>query len=137
MQQPGHPKAVVLFDGVCNLCSAAVQWIIRRDRKAYFLFASLQSEAGHRLLEQYGLPVAATPESIVLIENGKAYQQSSAVLRIAKHLSGGSKVLYPLLLIPPFIRNGIYRWIARNRYKWWGQKNECWLPSPALKQRFL
>ncbi|WP_118951789.1 thiol-disulfide oxidoreductase DCC family protein [Taibaiella helva] len=135
MQQPG--KAIVLFDGVCNLCSAAVQLIIRHDPGAIFRFTSLQSEQGQALLEAYGIPIKQSPESLVLIMDGKAWQYSSAALRIAGKLRGWYRLLYPLILLPAWLRDPLYRWIARNRYRWWGRKEECWLPAPELRDRFL
>lgn len=130
-------KAIILFDGVCNLCNSAVQLVIRNDPKAYFHFASLQSEAGAALLTQYHIPAKAIPESLVLIEQGKVYQYSAAALRIARKLKGIYPALYPFILLPGFIRDAVYKFIARNRYKWWGKQDSCWLPTPELKTRFL
>ncbi|WP_118973031.1 thiol-disulfide oxidoreductase DCC family protein [Taibaiella koreensis] len=135
MQEAG--KAIVLFDGVCNLCSAAVKLIIRHDPGDYFRFASLQSEQGQALLQQYSLPVLQSPESLVLIEKGKAWQYSAAALRIAGKLNGGYRLFYPLIFLPSWLRDPVYRWIARNRYRWWGRQDECWLPTPELRARFL
>jgi len=129
-----HP--IVFFDGVCNLCNGAVQFIIARDRKNVFYFASLQSDTAKEKLK----PIGVEPEhvlSIVLLSEGKAYQQSSAVLRIARKLSWPWPVFYVLILIPPFIRDSIYRFIAHNRYRWFGKRESCWLPDPQLKSRFL
>lgn len=133
----GEIKAIVLFDGVCNLCNTAVQLIIKHDPSAYFLFASLQSEAGKNLLQQYHLVEQLTPESLVLIEKGKAWQYSAAALRIARKLKSWHRLFYPLILLPAFLRDPVYKWIARNRYRWFGRLENCWLPSPELKQRFL
>jgi len=130
-------NAIILFDGVCNLCSASVQLVIRNDPKGYFQFASLQSIAGKELMLQYNLAEWDTPESLVLIENGKAYQFSTAALRIARKLKGLYPLLYIFIIVPPFIRNSVYNFIAKNRYKWWGKQESCWLPSPELKMRFL
>src|ERR1700742_3776398 len=102
-------KAIILFDGVCNLCNATVQMIIKKDKADYFRFASLQSDIGKQLLSQYHLPVLAEPESIVLIEQGKVYQYATAALRIAGRLSGWRRLLYPLVYFPSFLRNGIYK----------------------------
>lgn len=130
-------KAIILFDGVCNLCNKAVQVTIKNDAADYFRFASIQSDSGIALLTQYHLPIISNPESIVLIENGKVYQHSSAALRIAKRLSGRYRLLYFFIIVPPFIRDWVYRLIARNRYRWWGKQNSCWVPTPALKAKFL
>jgi len=135
--EQNESKAIVLFDGVCNLCNAAIQTVIKNDKRDYFRFASLQSDIGQSLLNQYHIPAPTEPESIVLIEADKAYQYSGAVLRIARKLSGAYRFLYAFIIVPPFIRNAIYKWIARNRYKWFGKQNECWLPTSALKAKFL
>jgi predicted DCC family thiol-disulfide oxidoreductase YuxK len=130
-------KAIILFDGVCNLCNASVQLVIKNDPDAYFSFASLQSNAGIDLLKKYNLPALATPESLVLIEEGKVYQYSTAVLRIARKLKSWHRFLYAFIIVPAFLRNAVYKFIARNRYKWWGKQDSCWLPTPNLKKRFL
>lgn len=129
-------NAVVLFDGVCNLCSSSVQFIINHDPKGYFKFASLQSEAGQALLQDHQLDTASL-KSLVLLEQGKAYTHSTGALRIAKRLSGAWPLLYGFIIIPPFLRNAVYNLIARNRYRWFGKKEACWLPTPALRSRFL
>lgn len=130
-------RAVILFDGVCNLCNASVQLVIRHDPDAYFSFAAIQSEAGRSLMHRYQIAAPATPESLVLIENGKAFQYSTAALRIARKLKSWHKVLAVFLVVPVFIRNAVYKLIARNRYRWWGKQDSCWLPTPELKKRFL
>ena len=127
---------VILFDGVCNLCNGSVQFVIRRDKDALFRFASLQSNSGQALLRQYGLP-ENTFNSFVLIDGGKTYTKSSAALRVAKKMRGGWRLLYGLMIVPKFIRDGIYNLIARNRYRWFGKKDACMIPTPALKSRFL
>lgn len=132
---PGIPSdhALVLFDGVCNLCSNSVQLIIKNDRKDYFRFASLQSELGIALKDRHRI----TADSIVLVEEGKVYTQSAAALRIARRLKGAYPLLFGLLIIPGFIRDGVYAFIARNRYRWFGQKEACWVPTPELKNKFI
>lgn len=130
-------NAVVLFDGVCNLCSKAVQLIIRHDPGAYFRFASLQSDMGKALLAEKDIPAPEVPESLVLIEGDKAWQYSSAALRIARRLKSWHRFLYPFIFLPLWLRDPVYKWIARNRYRWWGRKEQCWLPTPALRTRFL
>ncbi|MGB1121812.1 MAG: thiol-disulfide oxidoreductase DCC family protein [Saprospiraceae bacterium] len=126
-----HP--IILFDGVCNLCNGAVQFIIERDKKRQFRFASLQSDFG----QQYQQQVGAAVDSILLVKNDKIYQKSSAALRIARHLDGLWPLLFLFIIVPPFIRNSIYDWIARNRYRWFGKQDSCWLPTPDLKALFL
>lgn len=129
-------EAVVLFDGVCNLCNHSVNFIIDRDPEGYFQFASLQSEAGQKLLEQHGLDPQYL-DSVVLVQRGKVYKDSSAVLRIAKHLKGIWSLGRIFLIVPPFLRNLVYHFVAKNRYQWFGKKDQCRLPTPELKARFL
>jgi predicted DCC family thiol-disulfide oxidoreductase YuxK len=130
-------SATILFDGVCNLCSGFVQFVINRDPNGYFRFASLQSDVGQALLTQHGLTPAITPETIILLENGHAYAYSSAVLRIFRRLGGGWPLLYAGRVLPRFLRDAAYRFVARHRYQWFGREEACWLPTPALRQRFL
>ena len=131
-----NQQSIILFDGVCNLCNSAVQFIIKRDKKDYFSFASLQSAQGQKILSQYNLP-ANDLNSFVLIENGKPYTRSTGALKVTKKLKGLWPLLYSFIIIPKFIRDTIYKWIAGNRYKWFGKKNECMIPAPQLKARFL
>ena len=130
--------AVVLFDGVCNLCNAAVRFIIPRDPKRYFRFAPLQSETALQLLDfkTYAVDPAAT-DSVMLIENGKLFTESSAALRISRKLNRGWPLLYALIVIPRPIRDAMYRFIAKNRYRWFGKSSECMLPTPEQRSRFL
>lgn len=129
-----HP--ILLFDGVCNLCNGAVRFIIERDPAGIFRFASLQSEAAKQLLGQF--PEAPRDIStIVLIEHNRLYTKSDAALRAARHLPGAWPALYGFIIIPPAIRNIIYDWIARNRYRWFGKQDQCMMPTPELKGRFL
>lgn len=125
-----HP--IVLFDGVCNLCNGAVQFIIARDKHQDFRFASLQSTFGQQYQEQVG-----EVDSILLVEEGQVYQKSTAALRIARKLNGLWPMLFVFIIIPPFLRDFIYDIIARNRYRWFGKKESCWLPTPDLKALFL
>ena len=133
---PAAPPPIVLFDGVCNLCTGSVQFILERDRRGLFRFASLQSEVGRRLLGEQGLDADALG-SVVLIEDGQAFRESAAVLRIARHLPGAWKLLGAFLAVPRPLRDFVYRRIARNRYRWFGKTEACWLPTPELKARFL
>ena len=124
--------ATVLFDGYCNLCNASVNFVIERDKEGYFKFGPLQSEAANALGER----VTGDPDSIVLIEDGKRYEQSSAALRIARKLDGAWPLVFAFIVVPPFIRNGVYRYIARNRYQWFGKTDACRIPSPEYEARF-
>ncbi|MFN8244307.1 MAG: thiol-disulfide oxidoreductase DCC family protein [Ferruginibacter sp.] len=129
-------QPVILFDGVCNLCNSAVQFIIKRDKRAVFLFAALQSGTAQTLLQKAPATVRAL-DSFVLVENNKLYTRSAAALRVCRYLRGGWPLLYGFIIVPAFIRDGVYNWIARNRYKWFGRRQECMIPTPALKARFL
>ena len=127
---------VILFDGVCNLCNGSVQFVIRHDRKKLFRFASLQSESGQQLLQQHQLPQTDF-NSFVLIENGKVFTRSTAALKVAQKLSGPVKLLYGFIIVPKFIRDAVYNFISKNRYKWFGKKDSCMIPTPELRNRFL
>lgn len=130
-------KKIVLFDGVCNLCNDAVQRIIKHDKKDVFRFASLQSDFGKKLVEERGLDPEEI-DSIILIEPGVAYyRKSTAALEISRDLSGGYSLLKHFLIIPENLRDGIYDFIAKNRYKWFGKKDQCMIPTPELKAKFL
>ena len=129
-------QSIVLFDGVCNLCNGAVTFLIRNDKNDRFRFAALQSEMGVDLTTKYGIDTQEV-DSIVLIENDKAYVRSDAALRIAKRMSGAYPLLYVFVIIPRFLRDPIYKWVARNRYRWFEKKNQCMIPTPELKAKFL
>lgn len=129
-------KQVILFDGVCNFCNYWVNFAIKRDKKKKLHFTPLQGETAKLLLPQYNLHTTSL-SSVIFIDAGKAYTQSSAALRIAKHLDGGWKLFYGFIIIPKFIRDFFYNIIARNRYKWYGKKDSCMVPTPELKERFL
>ena len=129
-----HP--VILFDGVCNLCSSTVQFVIKRDTKNIFQFASLQSDFGNSVLQKFTLP-ADTFNTFILYKDGKIYTKSTGALLVAKQLSGVLPLLYAFIIVPSFIRDGVYDVITRNRYRWFGKKKECWIPSPMLKNKFL
>ena len=128
--------AIIFFDGVCNLCNWLVQFVIARDPAGYFQFASLQSEAAKPYLERFHISPAGL-QSVVLYENGKCYTHSAAVLQILKKMPGGWPLLYAGIILPAFLRNAAYNFIARNRYRWFGKQESCWLPTPELKSRFL
>lgn len=128
-------SGILLFDGVCNFCNSSVQFIIKRDKEAYFKFASIQSEAGQELIAQYRIPNDI--DSVILIEDGRAYTESTAALKVCRHLAGAWKLFYVLLVIPPFLRNIFYRLFAKSRYRLFGQKEACMLPSAEQRARFL
>ncbi|MEO5890720.1 MAG: thiol-disulfide oxidoreductase DCC family protein [Ferruginibacter sp.] len=131
-----NSAATILFDGVCNLCNGAVTFVIKRDRTSMIKFAALQSDAGRRLLDQYNLPADAF-NSFVFIEHGIAYTRSTAALKVCKYLTGWWPLMYGFIIVPKFIRDGIYKWIAANRYKWYGKKDQCMVPTKELRARFL
>lgn len=129
-------EAIVLFDGVCNLCNGFVNWVIDRDPKAKVMFGSLQSEEAKSLLSKFG----ESPDyldSIVAIKNDKLYKNSRAVLEICLTIGGVYKLMGVFLIVPNFIRDAVYKWVARNRYKWFGKSESCRIPTPELKSRFL
>jgi predicted DCC family thiol-disulfide oxidoreductase YuxK len=129
-------KPVILFDGVCNFCNYWVNFAIRHDKKKKLRFAPLQGETAAKLLPAHHIKPTDI-SSVILIDKGKAYTQSSASIRICKHLDGGWKLFYGLMIIPKFIRDFFYNIIARNRYKWFGKKDSCMIPPPGWKERFL
>jgi predicted DCC family thiol-disulfide oxidoreductase YuxK len=125
-----------LFDGECNLCNGAVQFVLRRDPRARFRFASLQSAAGRAVLEATGNR-AALPDSIVLVQHGRVLVKSTAALAIARGLRWPWPLLAVFWLVPYPVRDLVYDWVARNRHRWFGRRQECWVPTPALRERFL
>ncbi len=129
-----HP--IILFDGVCNFCNASINFIIKQDKHKVFRFAALQSEAGQQLLKHHNLPTTGF-ESFVLIDDGKVYMKSSAGLKVYGKLRWYWKWTQAFWLAPKFIRNAVYGWIARNRYKWFGKKEACMVPTPEVRSRFL
>jgi predicted DCC family thiol-disulfide oxidoreductase YuxK len=129
-------QPIILFDGVCNFCNSAVNFVIKKDKKKAFRFAPLQSAAGQILLNQYGLSTSDL-KSFVLIEDNEAFTKTTAALKVMKHLSTPWPLMQGFLVLPPFVRDVVYNLIARNRYKWFGKKEECMVPTPELKSRFL
>lgn len=127
---------LILFDGICNFCHYWVNFAIQRDSKKKLRFTSLQGETAKSILPAHSITPGSL-SSVIFIDNGKAYTQSSAAIRICKHLNGGWKLLYGLMVIPKFIRDPVYNIIARNRYKWFGKKEQCMIPSPEVRERFL
>ena len=129
-------SALVLFDGVCNFCNGAVNFIIARDRDAYYKFAPLQSYVGVELQVQHGID-ASKIDSIILVENEMAYMHSTAALKIAKHLNGLWPVFYAFIVIPRPIRDWAYKLFAKYRYKLFGRQDACMMPTPDVRARFL
>ena len=125
-------RPVILFDGVCNLCTGSVRFVIERDSRRQFRFASLQSAAAERLLGSRD-----QLESMVLVAGGKVYRKSTAALLIARRLDGLWPLLGAFLVIPKFLRDAVYDWIGRRRYRMFGKRDVCWTPKPELADRFL
>lgn len=128
-----HP--IVLFDGECNLCNSSVQFIIKRDSKKQFRFASLQGKKGQQVLQQFNLPPDSF-NSFLLLEGDTLCTQSTGALRMLRALGGGWQLLYAFIIVPKCIRDAVYNLIARNRYKWFGKREECMIPTPELRERF-
>lgn len=133
---PKHKK-LILFDGVCNLCNSSVQYIIKHDKKNLFMFTAIQSDAGQKIIKKYNIDTSKI-DSILLysLEKGIDYK-STAALKIANKLGFPQNLISVFFIIPPFIRNWVYDYIAKNRYKWYGKKESCMIPTPELKSRFL
>lgn len=133
---PEH-KELILFDGVCNLCNNSVQFIIKRDKKNRFMFAPLQSEVGKELITQFNINTSKTDSILLYNPKSGMYYKSTAALKIASKLGFPTNLLFAFIIIPPFIRNWVYDYIAKNRYKWYGKKESCMIPTPELKDKFL
>ena len=129
-------KDILLFDGVCNLCNGAVNFIIDHDPKGHFKFAALQSAFGQKQLQKLGFNQDEF-DSLVLLSQDKVYKKSTAALRIAKKLNGAYPLLFGFIILPPFIRNGVYDLIAKYRYAWFGKRETCRMPTPELQSRFV
>lgn len=127
---------IIFFDGVCNLCNNAVIFIIRNDKKGILKFTSLQSEYAEQALLSTKINITAL-ETFVLFESNKIYTKSTAALRVARHLRTPYNLFYIFIIIPAFIRDAVYNLIARNRYKWFGRRDTCMMPSAGLEERFL
>ncbi|WP_373496141.1 thiol-disulfide oxidoreductase DCC family protein [Aquiflexum sp.] len=127
---------IVLFDGVCNLCNSAVDFIITRDKKERFKVAALQDKATKRLLKNYQINNEYL-DSLVFIHRESVFYKSRAALEIARNLGGAWPIMYVFIIVPKFIRDPLYDWIAGNRYRWFGKKEICRLPTDKEKKRFL
>ncbi|HEX8225262.1 MAG TPA: thiol-disulfide oxidoreductase DCC family protein [Allosphingosinicella sp.] len=134
MSEPERP--VIVFDSICMLCSANARFILRHDRRRHFRLASMQSEAGAALYRRFGID-PADPETLILVENGRARRDSDAVLAIWSGLGWPWRAAGIARIVPAALRDPLYRWVARNRYRWFGRRDTCWLPGPELADRFL
>lgn len=130
-------KKIILFDGVCNLCDATVQYLIKRDNKDVFRFVALQSDLGEKIINYLGIDRSET-DSIILYEPGKAYYyKAEAAIKIAGAIGGIYKLMNVFFILPKGLNNMVYDYVAKNRYKWYGKKTECMIPTPEMKAKFL
>ncbi len=129
-------ESILLFDGHCSLCNAAVDFVLKRNTKKKLLLASIQGTAGQRVLKMYQLPPSYL-DTLVLVEQGKVYLGSTAALRVARLLGGGWPLFYALIIIPKGLRDRIYQWIGKNRYKWFGRRASCRMPTASERAHFL
>ncbi|MGM7681925.1 thiol-disulfide oxidoreductase DCC family protein [Cytobacillus sp. Hm23] len=135
MMNKDNTTPIIVFDGVCNLCNGAVQFLLKRDKRDALRFTAMQSEVAKELLVTYQVPTNV--DSFVFINGNKYYIKSTAALQVSKYLSGLWKVFYLCIIIPVPIRDFIYDWVAKNRFKWFGRRTECMLPTPETKKKFL
>lgn len=134
MANEGQP--IIFFDGICNLCQQSVQFMLTHDTKGIFSFASLQSQFAEHILAPHGISTAEM-NTFILLEKNTVYTRSTAALRVLKKLGGLWALLYVLIVVPPFVRDAVYKWIAKNRYRWFGKQESCWMPREEWKSRFL
>ncbi|WP_338358012.1 thiol-disulfide oxidoreductase DCC family protein [Yeosuana marina] len=130
-------KKIILFDGVCNLCNSSVQYVIKHDKNNIFMLAALQSEVGQQLIKEYKIDTKKTDSILLYTTKEGIRYKSTAALKIAYYLGFPNSILSVFLIVPAFIRNWVYDYIAKNRYKWYGKKESCMIPTPELKSKFL
>ena len=130
-------KQLILFDGICNLCNSSVQYVIKHDSKDKFMFTALQSEVGQQIIKEYNIDTAKTDSILLYTPEVRISSKSTAALKIAFQLGFPNNLLCVFFIIPPFVRNYVYDYIAKNRYKWYGKKESCMIPTPELKSKFL
>jgi predicted DCC family thiol-disulfide oxidoreductase YuxK len=131
-----EPKSLILFDGVCNLCNSAVNFIIDRDPEGRFEFAPLQSPLGESTLSEKGMTDASNLSTMVLVEDGRCFTRSTAALRIGRRLKFPWPLLYGMIIVPRFLRDWLYNRVAKNRYRWFGKHETCRMPTAELAARF-
>lgn len=137
MENLPKDKKIILFDGVCNLCDSTVQFIIKHDKKDVFRFVALQSDLGQEVIKYLGIDISKT-DSIILYEPGHAYYyKAEAAINIAKGLGGIYSLMGAFSILPKSLSNTVYDYVAKNRYKWYGKKSECMIPTPEMKAKFL
>jgi predicted DCC family thiol-disulfide oxidoreductase YuxK len=137
MTQLPPNKKLILFDGICNLCNASIQYVIKHDKKNVFMFTALQSEAGQQIIKKYNIDTNKVDSVLLYTPKNGIDSKSTAALKIANDLGFPQSIMTVFFIIPPFIRNWVYDYIAKHRYKWYGKKESCMIPSPELKSRFL
>lgn len=134
-QNDVEANPIVLFDGVCNYCNTMVNFAIKWNKKRNLRFAPLQTDIGISLRNKFSVPI--NTDSVVFIEKNQAYIYSTAALKICKHLSFPAKLIYCFIIVPSIIREPIYKWVAANRYRWFGRKETCMIPTNEIKNLFL
>jgi len=137
MENIPNDKKIILFDGVCNLCDSTVQFLIKRDKKDIFRFVAIQSDLGQEIIQHIGIDTSKTDSIILYIPGEAYYYKAEAALKIGKELGGVYSLLSIFTLLPKILSNGVYDFIARNRYKWYGKKDACMIPTPSMKAKFL
>lgn len=130
-------KKIILFDGVCNLCDSSVQFVIKHDKKDVFRFVQLQSDLGQKIIRHIGISTSEIDSGILYEPANKYYYKSDVAFRILKDIGGIYKCLFVFSILPKSILDKIYEWVAKNRYKWFGKKESCMIPTPELKAKFL
>lgn len=130
-------KKLILFDGICNLCNSSVQYVIKHDKKNTFLITALQSETGQKIIKKFNIDTSKTDSILLYTEENGISSKSTAALKIAYHLGFPNSLISIFFIIPPFIRNWVYDYIAKNRYKWYGKKESCMIPTAELKSKFV
>lgn len=136
IELPKHKK-IILFDGVCNLCNSSVQYVIKHDKKNVFMFAALQSEFGKQFIKDHQIDTKKMDSILLYTSEDCISYKSTAALKIAYYLGFPNSLMSAFLIVPAFIRNWVYDYIAMNRYKWFGKKEQCMIPTPELKSKFL
>ncbi len=130
-------KKIILFDGICNLCHGAINFIIEHDKHDTFRYASLQSALGQKIMTDRSMDIKAIDSIVLIIPEGKSYIKSTAALQITRHLTGLYPIGYLFLIFPKFLRDWVYDIVAKNRYRWFGKKEQCMIPTPELKALFI
>lgn len=136
IQSSSLPQTILFYDGVCQFCDGAVQFLLRHDRQLKFHFCALQSTVGQQILQKFGY-TSPNLDTIVMLHQGRIYTESTAVLTSLKLVGGFWQLWYGCMVLPVFFRDGLYRWFARNRYRWFGKKAECRIPDIQQRARFL